>query len=171
MGSIDAQVRNAAEQRLAEMQTLPGTSRSPLTCVPVCLCAHSLTHLFSGYCSTLAQILASEQLDPDMRQLAGLVLRLFVQQHWSGDGHVAVSDDERAAVRSVVPHVLGEARSKLRTTAGLVIAAMFKYDWPTRWPTLLSDLVRVSYAPPPRTRAALPHTCLALMLYTKCPSQ
>jgi len=141
VGSIDAQVRNAAEQRLAEMQTLPGTSRSPLTSD---LCACVLTHLFTGYCSTLAQILASEQLDPDMRQLAGLVLRLFVQQHWSGDGHVAVSDDERAAVRSVVPHVLGEARSKLRTTAGLVIAAMFKYDWPTRWPTLLSDLVRVS---------------------------
>lgn len=109
-----AAARQAAEQQLAEC------SRQP------------------GYAAVMAQAATSQQLPPDVRQLAGVLLKTSIKRCW-GDA-AQLSPAERQAVRDALPAGLSDADSKVRTAVGMAIAQIAKHDFPEHWPGLLDTL-------------------------------
>ena len=67
------------------------------------------------------------------------------QEHWqAGDqahGGVVTSDEEKAAIKALLPAGLSDPLAKTRTTSALAIASIAALDWPEHWPELTGTLV------------------------------
>jgi hypothetical protein len=106
---------------------------------------------FSGV--IMATVLANNNLDKGLRQLGGVLLRQHVERRWSKDnasfeGGKELGTQEKEAIRQIVPTVLADPTSKLRTAASMVrlflrvirsrsrqvIAAIGATDFPDDWP-------------------------------------
>jgi hypothetical protein len=68
------------------------------------------------------------------------------QEHWqAGDqahgGGVVTSEEEKAAIKALLPAGLSDPLAKTRTTSALAIASIAALDWPEHWPELTGTLV------------------------------
>eukprot|EP01114_Cavostelium_apophysatum_P021316 TRINITY_DN7402_c0_g1_i1.p1 TRINITY_DN7402_c0_g1~~TRINITY_DN7402_c0_g1_i1.p1 ORF type:complete len:1045 (+),score=264.94 TRINITY_DN7402_c0_g1_i1:38-3136(+) len=114
-----------------------------------------------GYGLALTQITLDEQKPQVLRQVASVVLKKYVKEHWSPDELddeeepsaeaseakqpntpvFCTSEEEKASIRAVLPNGLRDRESKIRTAVGMTIARIAVTDWPESWPTLVDDLV------------------------------
>ena len=67
-------------------------------------------------------ILTKTDLDPNIRQAAGVQLKRYVTHHWVDEDNEdflppAVPEGDREAIRGMLPPVLLDPSSKLRTAA------------------------------------------------------
>jgi hypothetical protein len=98
-----------------------------------------------GFAVVLCTILGARDLDESTRQAAGLHLKRYCQHHWddADDEFVEplVCEADRVQLRQLLPPILLDPSSKLRTAAAMVIGRMAHDDYPDHWPTLLDTLM------------------------------
>lgn len=99
-------------------------------------------------CSVLlAQLLVDPSTSPDVRVLAGVVLRQFVAAHWSPKLESfqtpEIPGEAKAALRALLPGSLGDSERRVRTAVATVISVMGQCDWPEAWPGVVEELTNV----------------------------
>jgi len=112
----------------------------------------------AGFSVVLVSVLANQAFPLHVRQLAGVVLRQHISRHWSDDDDddydeeedeegeekepaTTISDTDKEQVKAILPSLLADPDSKLRTAASMVIAAIASSDFPDKWQTLIKTLV------------------------------
>lgn len=80
-----------------------------------------------------------------IRQLAAILLKQHIKEHWTAEAKhfraPLVGEDEKAAIRSHLVPGLADAEPKIRVAVGMAIANIAKWDVPSEWPDLLSQLI------------------------------
>ncbi|KAL7010710.1 hypothetical protein ACKWTF_016847 [Chironomus riparius] len=95
-----------------------------------------LNHLkfTENYGIYLAEITLDESLDPGLRQLASVLLKKYVDDHWSpdpdNDDHtqLVASDNVKHAIKAILPKGLYCTNSKIRNTVAYTISAIASVD-------------------------------------------
>ncbi|XP_070557729.1 LOW QUALITY PROTEIN: importin-9-like [Ptychodera flava] len=93
--------------------------------------------------------LAEFTLDPQgalaIRQLASVILKQYVEAHWSQHSDKFRSpetpESAKIAIRTMLPSGLRESISKVRTSVAYAISAIAHWDWPEAWPELFHELM------------------------------
>lgn len=99
----------------------------------------------AGYGVVLCQIALSSQVSVHLRQLAAVLLKQYVKQHWvegeRGFQPPETNEQDKQQIRQALPAGLMDADSKIRTAVGMAIAAIANWDWPQAWPGLMDFIV------------------------------
>lgn len=99
-----------------------------------------------GYGIALAKLILDKALPLGLRQLAAVVLKQYVKQHWlEGEEKYrppTVPSEEKIVIRSLLLQVLDDAHGKIRTAVGMAVASIASCDWPEEWPDLMDLLLR-----------------------------
>lgn len=94
----------------------------------------------------LLQVVLARDVSQDVRQLATLVLKKYIKEHWDENARnfepPVAPEAAKAMVRNAIPGGLTDPSSKIRTAVGMCIATICKTDWPNKWPGLLEWLVQ-----------------------------
>ena len=81
---------------------------------------------------------------PALRQMAGLLLKQYVDAHWSCEAEKfkepEATPKAKAAVRAMLPLGLKESISKVRNSVAYCVSAIASWDWPEQWPELFEIL-------------------------------
>ncbi|KAJ7556791.1 hypothetical protein O6H91_05G098700 [Diphasiastrum complanatum] len=97
-----------------------------------------------GYGVELARVIVNKELPVGFRQLAGVLLKQYVKQHWQeGENYTppTVPFVDKAAIRSLLLSALDDPCGKVRTAVGMAVASIAAWDWPEEWPDLLGYLL------------------------------
>ena len=142
--SPDEATRVNAEQHLTQGGTMPGFGLALVRCA------------------------LNRQVPPGTRQLAAVVLKKYVKEHWQeGEGKFfppQTGDDEKAAIRELLPNGLADPEAKIRTACGMAIATIATWDWPQQWPQLTAQLVGAIRERTSEDSVAGALRCLAMIL-------
>ncbi|KAH3759284.1 Importin 9 [Pelomyxa schiedti] len=99
----------------------------------------------NGFGVELAVTSLKQDIPVPARQMAAIVLKNYVRQHWDSKSSKFVAppveSTDKQALREILPFGLGDPESKIRTAVSMVMAQIAQWDWPSEWPTLLSILV------------------------------
>lgn len=101
----------------------------------------------AGFGVVLCHIATSQQegLHFGVRQLAAVVLKKYIKEHWMEDTRSfrppVVNESDKQSIRQLLPAGLADPNSKIRTAVGMAIASIAKWDYPQQWPGLLEWLV------------------------------
>ena len=142
--SPDEATRVNAEQHLTQGGTMPGFGLALVRCA------------------------LNRQVPPGTRQLAAVVLKKYVKEHWQeGEGKFfppQTGEDEKAAIRELLPNGLADPEAKIRTACGMAIATIATWDWPQQWPQLTAQLVGAIRERTSEDSVAGALRCLAMIL-------
>ena len=98
-----------------------------------------------GFGLALTRVALNQQTPYGTRQLAAVVLKKYIKEHWQeGEGRFfppQTSDEEKAAIRELLPVGLSDPTGKIRTACGMAIATICTWDWPHAWPALTGLLI------------------------------
>ena len=98
-----------------------------------------------GFGLALTRVALNQQTPYGTRQLAAVVLKKYIKEHWQeGEGRFfppQTSDEEKAAIRELLPVGLSDPIGKIRTACGMAIATVCTWDWPHAWPALTGLLI------------------------------
>jgi len=98
-----------------------------------------------GFSMMLASILADKRIEFQDRQMSGLLLKNYINEHWHPSKknfkQPEISEEEKKQLRNGVPSLLNDENSRLRTVASMIIAAIGEVDYPEKWPQLLPALI------------------------------
>eukprot|EP00037_Helgoeca_nana_P016474 m.154997 g.154997 ORF g.154997 m.154997 type:complete len:181 (+) comp23543_c0_seq1:61-603(+) len=94
----------------------------------------------------LSQLICTPEIDTETRQLAAVLLRQYIPDHWDveptkRDSVLQVPDEVKGAIRDMIPTALGDPSSRVRSSVAFVVSTIAEFDWPHNWPTLF-DTVR-----------------------------
>ncbi|KAK3102093.1 hypothetical protein FSP39_008660 [Pinctada imbricata] len=93
----------------------------------------------------LAELTLDTQGPLAVRQLASVLLRQYVEAHWSSLSEKVrppvASESAKAKIRSMLPVGLKETLSKVRSSVAYTIASIAHWDWPETWPELFPILM------------------------------
>lgn len=93
----------------------------------------------------MAEVMVSSSSPVAYRQLASVILKQYVECHWSRDSdkfcEPVPTDVTKAAIRRMLPAGLGDSHSKIRATVAYAVSAIAHWDWPESWPELFDQLV------------------------------
>ena len=93
----------------------------------------------------LLEIFLSPHVSMQTRQLAAVLSRRFVHEHWSrakpGFVEPEVSEEHRAHMRRQMLQGINVDDSKLCTAVGMCVATVAQSDFPAKWPELLPHLL------------------------------
>lgn len=100
-----------------------------------------------GYGIYLAELTLDESLDLGLRQLSSVLLRKYVDEHWSLDPDdedttkLLATDQAKHAIKTILPKGLYSNNSKIRKTVAYTISTIAGYDWPNDWLELFDIIV------------------------------
>jgi importin-9 len=108
--------------------------------------AHFLSFYSStGYGIYLAELTLDDTLDLGLRQLASIMLKKYVDDHWCLDDDdqtkLIASDQAKQAIKNIIPKGLYSNNSKIRNTVAYTISSIAGYDWPQDWVELFDIIV------------------------------
>ncbi|XP_076468794.1 importin-9-like [Babylonia areolata] len=94
--------------------------------------------------------LAEITVDPNgplaIRQLASVLLKQYVQSHWSEQSDKfrvpETTEAAKARIRQILPVGLSESISKVRSSVAYAVSAIAHWDWPEHWPQLFPLLMQ-----------------------------
>ncbi|KAL5640264.1 hypothetical protein ACGC1H_007512 [Rhizoctonia solani] len=119
--SPDPNIRNPAELRLFELSAQPQTGLS------------------------LTQILLSNEIELSQRQIAGTLLKKYVNERWSpffsGFQGSAPPIEIKTEIRAAVVKGLSDPIRKIRSLSAAVCSLIAHCDWPDEYPELLDQLI------------------------------
>lgn len=99
-----------------------------------------------GYGVYLAELTLDESLDQGLRQLASILLKKYVDEHWTSTdddpNRLVASKQAKDAIKTILPEGLHSNNSKLRNTVAYTISSIASYDWPADWVELFDIIVR-----------------------------
>lgn len=86
----------------------------------------------------LAEFALDEQLDIGIRTLASVLLKKYVDEHWSLEDDedqtkLVASDQAKHVIKTILPKGLCSSNSKIRNTVAYTISSIAAYDWPQDW--------------------------------------
>ncbi|KAJ8637202.1 hypothetical protein MRB53_011469 [Persea americana] len=100
-----------------------------------------------GFGVALSKIVVNKEFPVGLRQLAAVLLKQFIKQHWQEDEESfiqpVVSIEEKVAVRNLLLLALDDPHGKICTAVGMAIASIAHYDWLEDWPNLLPLLLKL----------------------------
>ncbi|XP_072973182.1 uncharacterized protein [Typha angustifolia] len=100
-----------------------------------------------GFGAALVKITVNKDISFGLRQLAAVLLKQFIKQHWQIDEenfvHPVVSAPEKVVIRQSLLPSLSDSHGKIRTAIGMAVASIAQYDWPEEWPELLPFLLKL----------------------------
>lgn len=74
-----------------------------------------------------------------------MLLKKYVKEYWcEGSKHFKgpeASEQDKAMLRSGLLQGLKDRDSRMRTAIGVAVAGVAKWDWPSRWPGLMPQLI------------------------------
>uniref|UniRef100_A0A453RBS0 Importin N-terminal domain-containing protein n=1 Tax=Aegilops tauschii subsp. strangulata TaxID=200361 RepID=A0A453RBS0_AEGTS len=109
------------------------------------LCQASLQP--AGYGAALTKVTVNKEVPFGLRQLAAVLLKQFIKQHWEEDEDnfvpPVVSASEKVVIRQLLLTSLDDSNGKIRTAIGMAVAAIGQNDWPEDWPELLPFLLKL----------------------------
>ncbi|KAK2163574.1 hypothetical protein LSH36_77g04009 [Paralvinella palmiformis] len=80
-----------------------------------------------------------------IRQLASVLLKQYVETHWSQHSEKfrqpETSEAAKSAIRQILPLGLKESISKVRSSVAYAVSAIAHWDWPEAWPELFHILM------------------------------
>ena len=98
-----------------------------------------------GFAVALTQVASSVDIPPHLRQLAAVLLKKQVKEHWSFESvhfkEPPVDEVEKAQVRALLPQGLAAPDSKVRTACAMAISTIARWDCPEQWPELLPGIL------------------------------
>ena len=99
-----------------------------------------------GFGAALVAVALAAEVAPGLRQLAAVVLKKWVRDHWDASApHFApplASEEEKARVREALPTGLTDPDRRLRTAVAMALGAVARWDVPDQWPDLLPSLIQ-----------------------------
>ncbi|XP_072419609.1 importin-9 [Chiloscyllium punctatum] len=95
--------------------------------------------------------LAELTVDPQgvlaIRQLASVILKQYVENHWCNQSEKfhppETTERAKVAIRELLPNGLRESISKVRSSVAYAISAIAYWDWPEAWPELFRLLMEM----------------------------
>lgn len=100
-----------------------------------------------GYGAALTKVTVNKEVPFGLRQLAAVLLKQFIKQHWEEDEDnfvpPVVSASEKVVIRQLLLTSLDDSNGKIRTAIGMAVAAIGQNDWPEDWPELLPFLLKL----------------------------
>ncbi|XP_072336822.1 importin-9 isoform X3 [Scyliorhinus torazame] len=95
--------------------------------------------------------LAELTVDPQgvlaIRQLASVILKQYVENHWCNQSEKfhppETTERAKLAIRELLPNGLREPISKVRSSVAYAISAIAHWDWPEAWPELFRLLMEM----------------------------
>ncbi|XP_055510701.1 importin-9 [Leucoraja erinacea] len=95
--------------------------------------------------------LAELTVDPQgvlaIRQLASVILKQYVENHWCNQSEKfhtpETTERAKVAIRELLPSGLQESISKVRSSVAYAISAIAHWDWPEAWPELFRLLMEM----------------------------
>jgi importin-9 len=97
----------------------------------------------------LAEIVIAQSYELAVRQLASVMLKQYVEEHWcqdadeSGDfSKLIVPEQVKKIIKSMLPEALYDPNSKLRNTVAYTISTIATTDWPNDWAELFEIIVK-----------------------------
>ncbi|KAG0591650.1 hypothetical protein M758_1G229200 [Ceratodon purpureus] len=101
----------------------------------------------AGYGVALTKATVNKEIHFGLRQLAAVLLKQYVKQHWQKDEknfvEPEVSPEDKAAIKELLPAALEDPHGKIRTAVGMAIASIANWDWPEEWPGLMGHLLNL----------------------------
>uniref|UniRef100_A0A0D6QYM5 Importin N-terminal domain-containing protein n=1 Tax=Araucaria cunninghamii TaxID=56994 RepID=A0A0D6QYM5_ARACU len=98
-----------------------------------------------GFGVALAKITINRELPLGLRQLAAVLLKQYVKQHWQeGEENYippTVPSADKGVIRNLLLQSLDDPHRKICTAVGMAVASIAQYDWPEEWPELISVLL------------------------------
>jgi hypothetical protein len=98
-----------------------------------------------GFAVALATVALAPAADVGVRQLAAVVLKKCIKEHWTPEGpkfrDPEIGEEEKARVRALLPAGLADPSSKINTAVAMAVAEVARWDCPQAWPELLPGLV------------------------------
>ena len=110
--------------------------------------SHSILNELSrlnGYCVTLTKILADLDQSENIRQAAAIQLRCFCETNWASSSYeeekiIIIQEHDKSQIRSILPNLLADKSSKIRTAISSIIGIIANEDYPDLWPNILEVL-------------------------------
>ncbi|KAK8449473.1 hypothetical protein SEVIR_7G224100v4 [Setaria viridis] len=103
--------------------------------------------LLPGYGAALTKVTINKEIPFGLRQLAAVLLKQFIKQHWQEDEEnfvpPVVSASEKVVIRQLLLTSLDDSHGKIRTAISMAVAAIGQQDWPEDWPELLPLLLNL----------------------------
>eukprot|EP00894_Picocystis_sp_ML_P003591 jgi/Pico_ML_1/54108/g4531.t1 len=100
-----------------------------------------------GYGSSILQLVASEQVDPQVRQSAAVNFKNHVKKHWDAsraqgisEAPVEIGDAEKEQIKTAITSLVLHAPQAIQVQLSEALAIISETDFPTKWPTLLPEL-------------------------------
>uniref|UniRef100_A0A8C5P946 Importin 9 n=1 Tax=Leptobrachium leishanense TaxID=445787 RepID=A0A8C5P946_9ANUR len=95
----------------------------------------------------LAELTVDPQGALAIRQLASVVLKQYVENHWCSHSErfrlPETTERAKAAIRVLLPRGLRESISKVRSSVAYAVSAIAHWDWPEAWPELFNLLMEM----------------------------
>lgn len=93
----------------------------------------------------LLEISLHTGLDPGIRQLASVLLKSHIREHWTTESprfkEPPIGAEEQAAIKARLPAGLPDGDRKLRTATAVAIAEIARWDCPQAWPEIIPGLL------------------------------
>lgn len=97
-----------------------------------------------GYSSTLVVLLLRSDLDPSCRQMSSVLLKQFIEAHWSSiaDSYSSFQVDsaEKTFIRESLLVGLQDPLRKIRSCVAHLVSLIASWDWPEQWAELFGIL-------------------------------
>jgi len=99
----------------------------------------------------LTELITDTSIPIEIRQLASLILKQYVECHWCSVQEEKfkppeVTIEAKAYIRNNLPNGLKDDSSKIRTSVAYAISRIASYDWPDNWPELFTLLMEALHS-------------------------
>eukprot|EP01023_Acetabularia_acetabulum_P042215 TRINITY_DN4156_c2_g1_i8.p1 TRINITY_DN4156_c2_g1~~TRINITY_DN4156_c2_g1_i8.p1 ORF type:complete len:642 (-),score=95.29 TRINITY_DN4156_c2_g1_i8:76-2001(-) len=100
----------------------------------------------AGFGTALLQVLQQQQQVEDLRLLAGILLKQYINEQWCleeirDDGLLQITEQEKIEIRSSLPQLVAIECNKLRSGVAVSMASIARWDYPEVWPELMPVLL------------------------------
>lgn len=104
-----------------------------------------------GFGGILTDIINEHVVPMEIRQLSSVILKQYVDCHWSSMTEDKFKPPEvtpvaKAYIRCNLPNGLKDDSSKIRTSVAYAMARIASYDWPDAWPELFPLLMEALHS-------------------------
>lgn len=104
-------------------------------------CKHALAER-TGYGVFLAEFTMNQSFDVSLRQLASVMLKKYVEDHWDNVESVVATNQAKEMIRKILPNGLYDPNSKIRASVAYTISTIATVDWPQTWTDLFNIIVK-----------------------------
>lgn len=138
------EVRTEAEEHMKQLEITEGTHNHTHN-IEKLLPKSIIFSTFLGYGVFLAEIIMNQSFDLPLRQLASVMLKKYVEDHWNctdNDVTIIATDLAKKIIRNILPNGLYDSNSKIRISVAYTISIIASLDWPNTWTELFDIIVK-----------------------------